>query len=218
MLNQALTTEGEFYATAITLGWAIFNFLLLLSSLGAVVERKQRRTVHRIPVNEGAVVKIEGSELPARIMDISTGGLLINLHRSAQRYLEPGDTLVVHPEDYPGMKGLNFHVKVRRLSTTGDTDLLLGVEFAPKDLREKFQKVAFVHGRSDRYVEFQENRSSSRPGIIAGISHLSKLGLKYTPRFFVFFLQSIFRSLGSSAGRAGQVFSTDSSRKKTKAA
>ncbi len=217
MLTHLLTTEGTFYATAITLAWAIFNFLLMLCSLGAVVERKQRRTVHRLPVNEGAVVRMNETELPARILDISTGGLLISLHEAAKRYVQVGDTIEVHPEDYPGQQGMNFHAKVVRFAPSEKSELCLGVEFEPQNLSERFQKVAYIHGRSQRYVDFQENRSGRRPGIVAGLVHLARLGLKHAPRFFVFFLRSIATEIGTRGSRIAQLLFGNGKREQTPA-
>jgi cellulose synthase (UDP-forming) len=194
--QSLLTSEGDFYATVITLGWAMLNMLLLLASLGAVVERKQRRVAHRLPVDEGAVLHAEGHEMPARIVDIATGGLRLQLKESAAQFFKVGDKIVVRPEDYPGQIGLQLNMIVRRVSESRGGLIDVGASFDPGSLKERFAKVAFVHCRSQRYVDFQHNRSKRRPGILYGLAHLTRLGMYNLPRFFYFFIRSVHETFG----------------------
>lgn len=194
--TSLLTSEGEFYATIITLGWAMLNMLMLLASLGAVVERKQRRVAHRLPVDEGAVLHADGHEMPARIVDIATGGLRLQLKESASQFFKMGDKIVVRPEDYPGQIGLQLNMIVRRVSEARNGLIDVGASFDPGSKEERFAKVAFVHCRSQRYVDFQHNRSKRRPGIIFGLWHLTRLGAYNLPRFFIFFIRAVNETLG----------------------
>jgi cellulose synthase (UDP-forming) len=91
-------------ALALSVGWVAFNLLLLLVSLGVLLEKPQRRARPRIPIGKG--VKIEGSFglVDAVLVDVSEVGARVkvfseeisgnfNLHWEGQllpcRWIEP---------------------------------------------------------------------------------------------------------------------------------
>ncbi|MEM0965553.1 MAG: UDP-forming cellulose synthase catalytic subunit [Verrucomicrobiota bacterium] len=179
-------------ATLITMGFGFFNTVILLAAIGALLERQQRRSNPRMPVNLNAKLLLGNESFDCRIVDISLGGCRILLKPAYERDLEKANNGLLQVTA-PGRKvHFSFNVDLRILRYDEDSELLsLGTEFNHKDLEERKQKVRFVTGSSDRWMNFQKNREC-RLGVIGSFLFLLGIGVKYSLAHFGHLLGSLF--------------------------
>jgi cellulose synthase (UDP-forming) len=59
--------------------WNLFNLIMAGLALGVVSERRERRTTHRAPTQARGMLQIDSIDLPAQIVDVSQGGMLIRV-------------------------------------------------------------------------------------------------------------------------------------------
>jgi len=172
--------EGVVYPVAITLFWAVFNSVILLAALGALLERRQRRATSRMPVHAEAELVVEGRAVPCRIIDLSLGGAKLAIKGITPRSLENATTaelLAAPSQDEPAQA---FHVHLQNLRYgEHDDELFIGAEFKPLTFEEKKAKVRLVTGSSERWMEFQRRRES-RIGVLGSFVCLAYLGVKHS--------------------------------------
>jgi cellulose synthase (UDP-forming) len=176
--------------TLITMGWEFFNLILLNAAIGALYERRQRRTAHRMPANlEGHLLLPGLSAISCRINDLSVGGaLLLVSSADAARFttMMTGDLLSFNPSLNKFMRP---PVKIRSMRTLEDGNVAIGAEFGRMPQSEFADMVSFVHGDSQRWVDFQERRKI-RLGIFQAFWWLLKLGFKYAYAHFFYITRS----------------------------
>ncbi len=178
-------------ATGITLGWLIFNLVLLNASLGALLERRQLRRTPRMPANRRAVVcGQDGSQtVMAQVTDLSATGAAMRLEGERPEWLRAGRRLridLLRPSDHR-RSILNVIVRTVRMQRG---EIQLGVEFAPLDLTERREIIAQVFGCSRRWERFRRMRT--RPvGILQPFLILFWLGLRHATGHFVLLLRTL---------------------------
>jgi len=174
----------QIYPLLITLFWSIFNTVILLAVLGALFERRQRRSTPRVHVAIPATLTVEGQDLPGRIEDISLGGCRIAFPWGTEDVLDDTSSgilkVVIGEDEEP----TSFNVNFRNFRDERGPDFKLGVEFADKEVSQRMAKVRFITGSSDRWAEIQRSRESHR-GVVAAFFGLLRLGIKgFIPHFF----------------------------------
>ncbi|MCS6787511.1 MAG: UDP-forming cellulose synthase catalytic subunit [Thiobacillaceae bacterium] len=168
-LEQPLTRE----VTAITLGWEVFNLLLLHGVLGAMYERRQRRGAPRVGVREAArLTGAFGTALEVRIVDVSASGL--------QLAYDPAQSLPdgpLHLELTPAALGRPVHLPVIRVWHRPGA---LGLKFAPKGLEQQREIVALAYGDSQRWLQIQNARrdEAERVGVLRAFFLLVGVGAR----------------------------------------
>ena len=186
----------------ITGGWALFNLVLLLGSLGALFERRQRRVTPRvnIAVELGSSLLVEGRVIPCRLFNMSATGT--GLFSTIPMAMQPsqGSTvdLVI---DNPGLGQLSrIPCRVRRIFTLDDEPrsvwsgivrrfrrhqvsqvqtVQIGLEFAPVSLSDRRAIVALAFGDSGVLTR-NLSRRQRRRNILGALGFLVARGLKHS--------------------------------------
>lgn len=165
--DQPLTRD----VTLITMGWEVFNLLLLHGVLGAMYERRQRRAAPRVPVHEPVyLVGAHGERLPGRISDISATGLQLDVESSLTPPEGP-----LHIETTPSALGRLVRLPV---SIAWRRTGALGLRFEPADLAQKREIVALAYGDSERWQQIQQQRraEADRVGVMRAFALLVAIG------------------------------------------
>ncbi|HWL53371.1 MAG TPA: UDP-forming cellulose synthase catalytic subunit [Chthoniobacteraceae bacterium] len=178
-------TYEQLYPLLITLFWGGFNTVILLAVLGALFERRQRRSTPRtdtgIPI--AADLHVNGATIPCEILDLSLGGCKLAFLWGAEETLadtSSGDLLVTLPGD---AAPTTFHLEFRNYREGAQSNFTIGAQFAHRSLAEKMAKVRLVCGNSERWSQIQANRESSK-GVITAFAHLTGIGITgFIPHF-----------------------------------
>jgi cellulose synthase (UDP-forming) len=191
--------------TAITLGWELVNFVILNAAIGALYERRQRRSRPRMPADLQAQLFFPGrAPVEGKINDLSVGGALLILPDAAYarvRGCQDAELLA-----YNDALGRYFRprVKVRHVKKLSGDRVAVGVQFAGLSQAEVADAVAFAHGDSGRWLRFQQSRQI-QVGIAEGFFILLRLGTRYALAHFraiVYQGSSLFVELAVRAARA----------------
>ena len=171
--------------TLVTLFWAGLNMLILVASLGALFEHRQRRTNPRLPADINAEIEIvsHGSLLsvPVVIRDLSVGGAsaLINGPEIGHSR-SPLVLKLLHPVTQ----------KIERITVSivghqaGEGQSGIGLRFEPENMEQFRTIVLLVHGDSRRWRNITDQQDFD-PGIISGMSFLFAAGVRQCGRHVV---------------------------------
>lgn len=165
--EQPLTRD----VTLITMGWEVFNLLLLHGVLGAMYERRQRRGAPRVPASEPVrLVGSLGEGLDAHILDISAGGMQLGFDPAAT---PPSGRLYVQVT--PASLGREVRLPV---SIAWQWKGSLGLHFEPVDVAQKRDIIALAYGDSQRWRDIQERRrvEAERLGVAHAFVRLVAIG------------------------------------------
>jgi len=173
--------------TLVTLFWAGLNMLILVASLGALYEHRQRRSNPRIPANIDARIEPvhgPGRALKVLIKDISIGGASAVMDVADVAAPVPaGQVLILrlfHPVTQTEER---IHVSIISHLSAGDQHDY-GLRFEPKDLTEYRSIVLLVHGDSRRWRTITEQQDFD-PGIIPGMLFLFGTGMRQCGRHII---------------------------------
>ncbi len=141
----------------ITSLWNLFGFLIVIASLGALYERRQRRSQPRLPADDlPADLLLDGKEVSVRIGDISTGGAAIKYCESVSILHDKGILRLHHPLLD---KTCRFTIEIVGQYTTVKGDFL-GIRFHPDSLEMYRDIVLLVHGDSGRWQRILARRET----------------------------------------------------------
>lgn len=165
---------------AITLFWAGFNLLLLLSVLGVLYEQKQRRGNPRFPVSIPACWiggSLDGAEekTPVTITDLSISGSRI-VADALLHARDGGNYGLEVVDDQTGFKE-RFKIQIANHFQEGQK-YVYGIQFMPADIEEYRLVVRLVHGHSHRWIKIQKAIGHD-PGLIRTILFMSTIGLSH---------------------------------------
>lgn len=148
--------------TTVVLLWNGFNFLVVLAALGALLERRQRRSSPRMPANQQAVlVSCQGSRTEVTITDLSATGARLNATDAGMALL-PGQELRLQAFSFPLGREVELRCQVRSVVPSGK-EVDLGVRFLVNTSTDADLAVALCFGDSARWRYFQERRSRPIP-------------------------------------------------------
>lgn len=172
----------ERFPTVVTMAWAVFNVIILLASMGALLERRQRRATPRMPAQDVVKVRLGEKMYLGKLRDVSISGVSIDID-AAYETLFPADTVADFVvESSPGFKELPLNFIVRNSRSQGGV-LSLGVQFQHVDLDEMKRKVKLVTGSSERWIDFQTARER-RIGVMRSAFFLVTCGLRFSIEHF----------------------------------
>ncbi len=150
-------TDGEHRSLIIiTMGWELFNLFVMIAALGALFERKQRRTVPRLPANLPATLLQGNRSIPGRITNLSMGGMRFVVNPGEQ---PPTSEVLEIEVNAPHDTAMRLHVQLR-----AQRGAVCGLAFGD-DPAQFGKAVSLVHGDSGRWMEFwdEASRNSSAP-------------------------------------------------------
>ena len=167
----------------ITMGWEVFNLLVLLGALGALFERKQRRTVPRLAADMLATLRAGGGTVAGRITNLSTGGAQFVAAEAvdlpAEGLLDTLELDVMAPHVAEPIR-LQVQLRTRRGRSCG-------LAFTPGE--EQFRRiVSLVHGDSARWAAVWDDPGRNSTAIRAfqvmaqtGVSALASHAVHVAP-------------------------------------
>lgn len=179
---------GERPLILVTALWDLFSFLILVASLGALYERRQRRHHPRLPGDDlPADLVIGEKNFPIRIQDISTGGAALtgapmDLPRKAAGLLRIHHPLLAKP--------CRFTIEIID-QYPSDRGLVTGIRFLPDSLGEYRDIVLLVHGDSRRLQRILETRHRDI-GILPAFGFLLACGFRQAGKHVTALIDSVF--------------------------
>ncbi|MBL1261876.1 MAG: UDP-forming cellulose synthase catalytic subunit [Thiotrichaceae bacterium] len=173
---------------AFALFWSSYNFLLYTASLGALMERRQRRTNPRLPAGFEATIWLNDGafKLPVIVEDISVGGTNISLTPQHAEQVKAGDRVTLHGINPATGKPFDLPIEVVARWEAGKRTAF-GSRFASENSNQYRDIILLAHGDSRRWLKWSENRAPD-PGIIKSTLHLSKISIIYICRYLVLFI------------------------------
>jgi cellulose synthase (UDP-forming) len=151
---------------AIVFGWNLLNLIFIAAALGVVYERRQRRTMPRMPRAQVAELVMGGRAVPAQIEDLSIGGaqLALDLDAAGQSELAGRDICLRVAGPEPDVSH-EFPIEIRHALVQGDR-ITLGTRFCPASDADRARIIALCYGSSAVWSAFQQRRQ--RPRMILG--------------------------------------------------
>lgn len=175
-------------------GWAVFNFLLVGAAIRAVAERRQRRSVPRVPVNVPASLALGGSmpvQVKGTVVDASTSGarLVVQAGALAASRLAAlpvvGETFYFAPE-FPRSPHLENPIRVQVITSDREGETLsMRVRFDPSQpmaVRESVAHMIFGDSASWETIRARRNRKMGFLHGVALVLGLSVTGIWHTLR------------------------------------
>lgn len=140
---------------AMNMAWAVWNLLLLAVPVAAAAERRQLRSVPRVPVRMPAMVRLADERtVCCETRDLSTEGALLSL----------ADAIAVAPEDALTcslfVDGAEYPLPVRVVAAKGRT---LRVCFDALSTEQEAWLARALFGRADAWLEWGQARRPDRP-------------------------------------------------------
>lgn len=171
------TDPRELNAILITTGWAFFNVLLTLASLGALREKKQLRVKPRMPTDVmGQVLLGKDAEwISCHLDNLSVDGAGITFPKdiALPSDFKEGQIRVRIPSTNSNCK-IKFDLRHKKI--VGDR-IYLGVQFHPESSSVRSDIVELMHGESSRWSKFLEDRSEES-SIGKGAVFFVKIGIR----------------------------------------
>jgi cellulose synthase (UDP-forming) len=179
---------------------------MLLGALGALLERRQRRSTPRMPALLNATLLIDEVELACRVTDLSLGGCRMVFKGVSERtFHKLGRTqLRITIDDEQPDRLLNLHLRNLRLDDHSG-EITVGAEFAHLSLEETRAKMRLVSGSRERWVEFQKRRES-RLGVLGCFISFAYIGLTNSALHLI----HLVTHAGDSVTGRGRVLETQS--------
>ncbi len=168
--------SGDRDAILITLVWNLFNFLLLLGSLGALHEKRQVRKTPRVLSQQPAELLFGKQETPCTLEDISVGGAGLSIPPGQNPPLAGQRGLIRITVPALGKTTL-LPAIVRYRGDQRDGSIRLGVEFQARMLTEKRVIIGLVHGSNEPWQRLLDTRGGG-VGITRGAGFLIRTGLR----------------------------------------
>ncbi|MGC9162556.1 MAG: UDP-forming cellulose synthase catalytic subunit, partial [Thiomonas sp.] len=140
--------------TLITMAWELFNLVLLSGVMGVLLERRQRRSAPRMPIQtEAVIIDPQGRRTAARFADLSATGCRLAL--SSPDLLPPHAALMLEVFIPALRRQARLHLRL-----AWQRGKNIGAAFEPADLDEKRLVVALAYGDSERWVAFRRHREA----------------------------------------------------------
>lgn len=160
----------------LTMTWASVNLIMMLGSLGALVERQQRRNSVRIPCRYRAQIRASGRLIECETEDLSLTGIGLVLAT------EDAEWLHRHPPEWVCLQGAGIvtsrlAVRLHSMRSRG-TRTHLGLRLTEPSLDERRAIVALTYSDSGRWRDILRQRNQ-RVGIIKPFVSLSILMFRY---------------------------------------
>lgn len=182
--------SGERELLVVAMLWLGVNLVTLLASLGALYERRQRRSSPRLPVNYGAQLSFGDATYPVQLMNMSMGGAnaVVQAHgleQPAIRLLEKlADQEIGEMRVTDQRRGLALPLAVSLASCREESGrLILGLRFPPSGIESYRRLVGLVYGDSERLARMFVHKQQN-PGFVREILFLLAIGFSHALAHF----------------------------------
>ena len=188
---------------AVTLFWTGYNFMLYAASLGALMERRQRRLNPRMPAGFDATLVLDGGrEIPVRVDDISIGGANLLLTPELYRQMGRGDVVTLVGSNPVTEEPFILPLQIMSGWRKGEMQSI-GIRFLRENLTQYRDIVLLAHGDSRRWQAWNENQGSD-PGLFRGFYYLTTIGFKYIYRYLILLISKSIRKGLEFLAESGQ--------------
>ncbi len=169
----------------ITLTWAIYNFIIILGALGALLERQQRRADPRVNINTNATLSMDDNRdtVSCLVANLSMGGAELHVSANSIDKLKNAEEAQLNIYDPVLNRNCAFKIKVEstpRPPTKNDSHHVpLSIYFSEINQQKRGELVSLLFGDSERWAHEQEKREI-RVGVTRGIWFLTHKGFVHT--------------------------------------
>ncbi len=154
-LSRGLTTFVIF--------WNCINLGLIMAALGALLERRQRRTTPRMPASVDATFEApDGKHYRCMIDDVSTGGFRATFDTPPGSKMTFGDMGFVKFWVPARRRMQEIRVEIRASFKMG-RKMALGCQFASRDSDERTVMYSLMYGDSEAWSQFVGRRTRQMP-------------------------------------------------------
>ncbi len=201
-LHQILNHTPNLVPVCLTMGWTVFNLVLLGGVLGATRETRQTRSFARWPVQIPAELEWQGPRTRVELTDLSASGCAIrvpphiaaHIHLPAEAIVHLAPTAATPPDGHGGSTPGQLKLRLlRRFGTDHDgraTDQF-GGEYHMEDTATVRTGVRLLYADSQRWLDFQNRRQANYPSLIGTVFWVSLLSLKGYFNHFATALRSL---------------------------
>lgn len=167
--------------TIVTLVWAGINLILLFGSLGALLERLQKRTSPRIPYRTAATLYAGKESVRCETTDLSVTGVgVVMPHTDADwPNRQTVECIAIH-----GAHGIAMTLEIDAVSSEDNGKTIrMGLRFAHPTPDERARIVNLIYGDSSRWRSMLRERNR-RVGIFATLMFLLRVMLRFPLEHF----------------------------------
>ena len=148
--------------TGMVMVWNFLNLMLISAAFGALLERRQRRSAPRMPLQVRASIEApDGTHVPCSIEDISAGGFRLSLGHMGNKF-RFGDQAFLNVWIPSVQTETQFKIEVRSSFPLG-RNRGLGCRFADMTERDRDMMYALMYGDSESWSQFIARRTRPMP-------------------------------------------------------
>ncbi|GAA3549904.1 UDP-forming cellulose synthase catalytic subunit [Zobellella aerophila] len=156
----------EIPTVILSLGWVLFNMLILGGAIAVAVEARQVRQAHRVDIALPAAVKrADGHLFPCTVRDYSDGGVGIELRQDG--VLQEGEPITLLLKQ--GQRECTFPATVRRRVGTR-----IGLQLSTMTREQHIAFIQCTFARADTWARWQDEFARDKP--MASLSDVLALG------------------------------------------
>ncbi|MEY4749011.1 MAG: hypothetical protein RIQ60_1225 [Pseudomonadota bacterium] len=152
----------------LNLAWTVYNIIIVGAAVAAAAEARQVRETHRVDLAINAELRLpDGRRLPARTLDVSEGGLRLELEHDGAPGLDAAFDVAL----YRGERASVFAARA-----VGSHGKQLRVQFEPMSLEQESALVQATFARADAWIRRPRERTDDR--IFRSLFAIMGLGLQ----------------------------------------
>jgi cellulose synthase (UDP-forming) len=148
--------------TVVVMFWNMVNLTLISAAFGALLERRQRRSAPRMPLQLPADLEApDGQRIKCSIEDISAGGFRLSLGQDGRK-LRFGDQSFLHVWIPSVREEWTFKIEIRSSFAMG-RERGLGCRFTELSAQDRDMMYALMYGDSESWSQFIARRTRPMP-------------------------------------------------------
>ena len=158
--------------------WNTFNMLIAGAALGAIAERRQRRTHPRLGIDRRGALLIDEKEIPVIIDNVSTGGCCVHLAAPVDGFeWRKNETRVRLRIEALGEASMDLTLPlVFKHVAFGNAERLYGFAFDGLQPRDYFALADLMYGDGEAMSRFLNGRRKHKT-VLGGAFELARWGL-----------------------------------------
>jgi cellulose synthase (UDP-forming) len=153
---------GSRSLTAVVMAWNFLNITLISAAFGALLERRQRRSAPRMPMQSSARIEApDGTSVPCSVEDASAGGFRLTMPKGSTKF-RFGDQAFLHVWIPALHKESRLKVEIRAAFPLGRQQGL-GCRFVDPTDSHRELMYALMYGDSETWSQFVARRTRPMP-------------------------------------------------------
>ena len=181
---------GDRTVVSVVGAWALFNLMIMFAALGAVCERRQRRSRPRVEIERTGQIEFDGQVRRARIEDVSMAGAKIRLDYTPETAgLDAGALVQLRVTDDPnGPKMAAVESRVRNRIVQGNA-VVLGLSFITDQDVLAVATVSRLMFSDSTLWEKRRQEQRRGPGTVVGVLWFFGLAIRTLVRSAPFLIR-----------------------------